>query len=233
MENNERSLSGWGPRRTKSGFPLSVARAAVLDRLRDQPQPLTLVSLMAATGLHENTLREHLSELGRRGLVRRHRAEPSGRGRPAWLYQLTVEQPVRSDYAGLAAALASVIARTSDDPGGAGAEAGEEWGRELARDRGAVPVSPATARHQVFRLLDDAGFDPHSEPGQPAEIRLTRCPLLEAAYRHREVVCAVHLGIVRGALSEYGADPSGSTLVPFAEPGACLLAIPPFDEDSS
>jgi hypothetical protein len=42
----------------------------------------------------------------------------------------------------------------------------------------------------------------------------------------------VHLGLVRGALEEYGADPTGSDLVPFAEPGACLLVVPPLDDAS-
>jgi len=204
-----------------------------VDRLRDQPEPLTLSSLVTATGLHENTLREHLAALVRRGLVRRHRAEPVGRGRPAWLYELTDEEPAGSEYAGLAAALAAAIARTNDDPGPAAAAAGEEWGRELARDRGASPRSTRAARDEVLRLLDDLGFTPEAVPERPREVRLTRCPLLEAAHRHPEVVCAVHLGIVRGALTEYGADPAGSALVPFAEPGACRLVLPPLDEDAS
>ena len=204
-----------------------------MERLREQPEPLTLASLVAVTGLHENTLREHLAALVGLGLVRRFRAEPSGRGRPAWLYELTDEGPARSEYAGLAAALAGSIARTSDDPGRAAAAAGEEWGRDLARDRGAVPTSPGAAREQVLRLLDDLGFEPETTRDHPADVRLTRCPLLEAAHRHPEVVCGVHLGIVRGALEEYGADPAGSTLEPFAEPGACRLVVPPLEADPS
>lgn len=192
-----------------------------------------MASLVTATGLHENTLREHLTALVRRGLVRRRRAEPVGRGRPAWLYELPDEEPAGSEYAGLAAALAGAIARTSDDPGRAAAAAGEEWGRELVRDRGAAHLSPSAARDQVIRLLDDLGFTPEVAPERPADVRLTRCPLLEAAHRHPEIVCAVHLGIVRGALTEYGASPAGSALVPFAEPGACRLVVPPLDEDAS
>ena len=204
-----------------------------MERLREQPEPLTLASLVAVTGLHENTLREHLTALVRRGLVRRHRAETSGRGRPAWLYELAGDESTRSEYAGLAAALATTIVRTSTDPGRVAAAAGEEWGRELARDRGAVPVTAVAARDQVLRLLDDLGFAPETAPEHPAEVRLTRCPLLEAAHRHRDVVCGVHLGIVRGALAEYGADPVGSALAPFAEPGSCLLVVPPLTRDPS
>ena len=220
-----------GPRTASAAAPLSASRAALVERLREQPEPLTLASLVAVTGLHENTLREHLAALVSRGVVRRRRSEPAGRGRPAWLYELIDEAPARSEYAGLAAALAATIARTSENPGRVATAAGEEWGRELARDRGAVPSSPGAARDHVLRLLDDLGFAPEVTPQHPAVVRLTRCPLLEAAYRHRDVVCGVHLGIVRGALEEYGADSTGSVLEPFAEPGSCLLVVPPVDGD--
>jgi predicted ArsR family transcriptional regulator len=83
------------------------------------------------------------------------------------------------------------------------------------------------ARQQVLGLLDDLGFESETDDLSPAEVRLTRCPLLEAAYRHTEVVCAVHLGIVRGVLEENGADPTGTRLFPFSQPHACLLVVPP------
>lgn len=234
MENNwGENLEGFGPRGADPAASLSPSRAALIERMREQPEPLTLASLVSATGLHENTLREHLSALVRRGLVRRHQAEPSGRGRPAWLYELANDGPARSEYAGLAAALAATIARTSENPGRVATAAGEEWGRELARDRGAAPVSPRAGRDHVLQLLEDLGYAPETTPEHPADVRLTRCPLLEAAHRHREVVCAVHLGIVRGALIEYGVDPAGSELEPFVAPGSCLLVLPPVDGDPS
>ena len=198
--------------------------------LRDQPEPLTQAALVRVTGLHANTVREHLQTLVRRGLVARSRAEPKGRGRPAWLYELTAVQPETAEYAGLAAALAAAIARTSATPGKDATLAGEEWGRELARIQGAAPRSPDAARDHVVAMLGDLGFQPEREASDPAAVRLTRCPLLEAAHRHPEVVCGVHLGIVRGALEEYGADPAGSDLVPFSEPGACRLVVPPLGQ---
>jgi predicted ArsR family transcriptional regulator len=224
VENN-RAL---GPRRGGPAPPLSAARAAILERLKDQPEPTTQAALVAATGLHENTVREHLTGLVRRGLVRRFRAEPSGRGRPAWLYE-HIAEPGGSEYAGLAAVLARTIARTSPDPTRDATDAGEEWGHQLARDRVAAATDPEHARELVVEMLDDLGFEPERDTGSPSTVRLTRCPLLEAAHRHPEVVCGVHLGIVRGALEEYGADPSGSDLVPFAAPGACHLVVPPVE----
>ena len=68
------------------------------------------------------------------------------------------------------------------------------------------------------------GFDPRPDDAHTT-LRLTRCPLLEAAEKHPDVICAVHLGIARGAMAEYGADDSAVDLLPVAEPGACLLHL--------
>ena len=221
---------GLGPRPASQVVtrpPLSRSRASLLETLRGQPEPTTLAALVGATGLHANTLREHLEALVKHGLVRRHRAEPSGRGRPAWLYEATgvTEGVGRSEYAGLAATLASAIHRTSDSPREDAIVAGTEWGHQLAQGRGTPRTAGETAaRHQVVELLDEIGFAPETDDRRSV-VRLTRCPLLEAAHQYPDVVCGVHLGIVRGALEEYGADPSGTDLFPFSEPGACRLDL--------
>lgn len=234
MENNPGSKRpaepGLGPRPARRGghrLRLSRSRAALLETLAGQPEPTSLAALIAATGLHANTLREHLAALVQHGLVRRRRAEPSGRGRPAWLYE-AVEDDQRSsrpEYAGLAATLASVILRTSDSPREDAILAGVEWGRELARSTGKPKQGKVSvARRQVVDLLEEIGFAPAYD-ARRFVVRLTRCPLLEAARTCPDVVCGVHLGIVRGALQEYGADPSGTELFPFCEPGACRLDL--------
>jgi predicted ArsR family transcriptional regulator len=230
--------SGLGPRPARRGsyqWPLSTSRAALLETLGRQAQPTTLAALAVATGLHPNTLREHLEALIRHRLVRRHRSAPRGRGRPAWLYE-AVEDDVRSgpsEYVGLAAALAAAIHRTSDSPGQEAMAAGEGWGHELAQRRG-LPrnIKISAARREVVNLLDDFGFAPTYDSRRQV-VRLTRCPLLEAAHKYPDVVCGVHLGIVRGALDEHGLDGSHAELLPFSEPGACLLhlrAFPKSDE---
>ena len=203
---------------------MSRSRAALLETLAGQPEPTTLAALIAATGLHANTLREHLEALEEADLVRRQRAAPNGRGRPAWLYRAT-NQEEHSEYAGLAATLAATIHRTSDSPREDGIAAGREWGRDLARVKGR-PQDPGglAARRQVVGLLADIGFAPVPDD-RLSVVRLTRCPLLEAAHRYPDVVCGVHLGIVRGALEEYGADAERTELFPFSEPGACRLEL--------
>lgn len=221
---------GFGPRkggRLPAGQPMSKSRAELLEIMQAQPEPTTLAALVTATGLHANTLREHLLALEKIGHVRRERAEPSGRGRPAWLYEATDPGDLggRSEYAGLAATLASAIHRTSRSPREDSIVAGTEWGHELASAHGRPPVKgQAAARREVIALLDEIGFAPQSDE-RASVVKLTRCPLLEAAYRYPDVVCGVHLGIVRGALKEYGADASRSDLFPFSEPGACRLEL--------
>lgn len=226
VKNNWTFEAGLGPRGAASTRPMSASRRAILEMLSDQPEPVTQAAIVQLIDLHPNTVRDHLEALVRAGLVRRFHAEPSGRGRPAWLYEALGGETAGSEYAGLAAALAATISATSPQPRAAATVAGEHWGHELARDRGATASSPVEARERVVDLLDDLGFAPETED-RPEQVRLTRCPLLEAAHRHPEVVCGVHLGIVRGALEELGADPAGAELLPFAEPGACRLVVPP------
>jgi predicted ArsR family transcriptional regulator len=203
---------------------LSGARAAVLDAVRAQPRPITLAALGSATGLHANTLREHLAGLEEHGLVRRERATPRGRGRPASLY-VAADPDEQSEYAGLVATLAAAIHHTSSNPRDAAVAAGRAWGRELAREKGgpSAPSRPA-ARRQVIELLSDLGFAPQTDDRNSLAM-LTRCPLLGAARRDPDVVCGVHLGIVRGALDEYGGDPERTELFPFSDPGACRLEL--------
>ena len=231
MENPDASPPPRGPRpaRTPSGRRLSPTRAALLETLQAQPQPTGIPALISMTGLHANTLREHLDGLQRVGLVTRQQAPATGRGRPGWLYTATHRSwdDRRPEYAGLAATLAAVIARTSPRPEEAAREAGEEWGQRLAREAG-EPVSeePRAAREKVTELFDDMGFAP--EPDEDVrELRLTRCPLLQAAYEQPGVVCSVHLGVARGVLAEYGAGTDGIELFSFVEPGACLLRLAP------
>ena len=220
---------------------LSVAQATILDALIDQPEPCTVAALSAQIGQHPNTIREHLDRLSTGGLVIRTQSVAQGRGRPAWLYSAV--RAVGSDrgareYAALASVLAAQVGRISAQPGADAIEAGRMWGRELVRGSqlrqgqisgSALSLSAVATRRTVVTLLDELGFAPCAD-ARVSVVRLRRCPLLEAAHRNPEVVCSVHLGLVRGALDELGAD-SGRTeaiaLYPFSEPGACRMDMFP------
>ena len=220
-----------GPAPVRSGpvdHALSGQRAVVLERLEQGTSPTPISTLADDLGLHTNTVREHLDALVALGLAMRDRAPASGRGRPAWLYAAVldrVEPDVRlRDYAGLTGALAAHLQRTSPDPGREAQEIGQTWGRELAAD----PPDSSTAdpSGRVVALLAGLGFAPEADAaGTTAALR--RCPLLDVARAHPEVVCNVHLGIVQGALEAYGGDAEPVAMEPFAEPGACRLHLTP------
>lgn len=151
------------------------------------------------------------------------------------------------EYVALALALIDQVSDSSPDPRGLARRAGERWGRTLAAHRrsdrrndardglggGRVPAStgdgtPVAPIGEVLDLLRDLRFEPHPAPenGDTKTVRLTTCPFLDAARRHPDVVCQIHLGIVRGAVQSLGGDPDAADLTAFAEPGACLLTLP-------
>jgi predicted ArsR family transcriptional regulator len=92
--------------------------------------------------------------------------------------------------------------------------------------RGREPKTPRQARREVVSVLADLGFDPQCDSGATS-VALRRCPLLDVARQHTEVVCQVHLGLVQGAMTQMGQDAAQADLRPFSEPGACRLILKP------
>jgi predicted ArsR family transcriptional regulator len=197
----------------------------VLLALRNQPDPVGIDALAQATARHPNTVRDQLNWLVAHGHVTRVAQPQVGRGRPAWLYQAVGTRPGDDDYVELAAALAWRLQDGSPDTHAEALAAGRRWGDDLVARRGAVPEpSPAAARRWTVELLDDLGYAPAPDD-EDREVVLHRCPLLQAAHRFPEVVCTVHLGMVRSALEGNGASAEGSELVPFSAPGECRLRL--------
>ncbi len=56
------------------------------------------------------------------------------------------------------------------------------------------------------------------------QISLHACPFRAVAREHPDVVCAIHLGLLRGSLERLGARVS-SRLRPFVEPDLCVAEI--------
>ncbi|WP_205787237.1 helix-turn-helix transcriptional regulator [Specibacter cremeus] len=232
MENNLPGKSPQGPRPggTEPVAPISKARASVLERLRGAAAPLSVDALAAATGQHANTVREHLEALVAAGLATRTTAARAGRGRPAWLYAPALPDAAPAGYAALAGVLAAHIAATSTSPAADGEQAGRQWADALRGARPLPGVAPAARRPRAVRLqvaehLRQAGFGVDANPAA-TELALTVCPILAAARNNPDVVCAVHLGLVRGLLEGTGLPAEGVRLVPFARPGSCALHLP-------
>ena len=74
-------------------------------------------------------------------------------------------------------------------------------------------------------------FDPELADPAPGtgerEIRLRACPYRDVAREHPDVVCAIHLGLLQGALTQLGDPPTTVRLVPFVKPHLCLAYLTP------
>ena len=225
-----------GPRpgRAEPVAAISKARAAVLERLRQMEGTLSVEQLALQTGQHANTVREHLEALTGDGYATKTAGPKEGRGRPAWLYQATAAPAAPVGYLALAAALAQHLASTSTNPAAAGESAGRSWARALPGTSrlGTVAAEDVPgkaggkiARQRVATALDQAGFGIQGNR-DATELTLTTCPLVEVAKGNPEVVCAVHLGLVKELLSGSGLPEGDVLLLPFAGPGFCTLHLP-------
>ena len=57
--------------------------------------------------------------------------------------------------------------------------------------------------HRIVTVLDDTGFSPRLNGGG-ARIELHSCPFMELARSRSDVVCTMHLGLIRGLMTGSG-----------------------------
>ena len=197
-----------------------VSRSRLLAILGESGRWLTVRDLAGNAGPRANTTREHLDQLVAAGLVERRLAEPRGRGRPAFQYRAKRRVDDAGAYRALAGVLADAVAQRHD-PAGDAIAAGERWGKKLVQ----APLESSTAPvDQLVELLDELGFDP-SLTVADSVIELRRCPFGSLARTQGNVVCNVHLGLMRGALRQLDSPTQTLSLVPFVAPSLCLAHL--------
>lgn len=212
----------------------SPVRRRVLAILRADDQPRDVRGLADQVALSANTVRAHLHVLEDAGLVVSHPEERERPGRPRLVYRVTAKAAEAGEgqqYRFLAKVLASYLAATAGDPAGAAEQAGRVWGHYLVDRPGPFEtVEPAAAVDRLVELFTQFGFAPELETQDPAapQILLRHCPFLDIAKDNQQVVCSLHLGLMRGALDELGTEVEARDLIPFAEPSLCVshLAVP-------
>lgn len=170
----------------------SYSRVELL-RLLTERDARTINELSVATALHPNTVREHLQRLEADGLVVRATEHRTTRGRPRVLFTAvmgegSVSSPVAKKKVRDAATRGDMMRRLIPDA--------EPDTRDLAPD----------TLHQLDAIIDhlsDAGFDPAFD-GAALTLDVTPCHHKSTQAAHRETLCAVHLGIMQGVLTEAG-----------------------------
>ncbi len=94
------------------------------------------------------------------------------------------------------------------------------WGERLA-----TPTDAATgdAISLLMTTLEALDFAPERLAAD--EIGLRNCPFLELADPARDVVCPVHLGLMRGVLDSLDTRWDVVRLEPFARPELCVAHL--------
>ena len=197
-------------------------RVRIVEELSAAEGGLDASELAGRVGLHPNTVRWHLGILADAGLVGSSPAARARPGRPRILYSLEPEPAEHGtdEHRLLATVLTGALARGEDGAARA-EEAGEAWGRYLlARDPLARPRGDGV--EEVVELLDEQGFEPSAHDD---EIHMARCPFHALAESQPEVVCAVHKGLMTGALSSLGSDLEVEGLDVFVRPDLCIARL--------
>lgn len=208
--------------------PIGESRARVLEALQAAGVPLGVGDVAARVRLHSNTARFHLDGLVNQGLAERDIEERETPGRPRTLYSAHHRSAPagQRSYRLLAQILSSYLASTRQPEKGA-LRAGEEWGRYLAEPPAPFQrVDAVAATRQLVETLDDIGFAPEAtSTGGKRKILLHHCPFREVAEQHQDIVCSIHLGLMRGMLAELGAPLTAARLDPFVEPDLCVTRL--------
>jgi predicted ArsR family transcriptional regulator len=211
-----------------TGIPLGQTRRRVLGLLR-AASPLGVQEVADRTGLHPNTARFHLDALAEAGLAIREPQPRATPGRPSMAYRATGggEPAGARRYRLLAEMLTSLITGVMPDPGSAAAAAGREWGAYLTQQP--PPYQrPGTSEaiERLTAIMEELGFAPQAvADGRRYRLCLRQCPFREVAQQHQDVVCALHLGLMQGALAQMRAPVTADRLEPFTEPDLCVAHL--------
>jgi predicted ArsR family transcriptional regulator len=124
--------------------------------------------------------------------------------------------------------LTSLIAGTTPEPGRAAEAAGREWGAYFTEQP--PPYQKLTTEEAIGKLtaiMAELGFSPRAEADGGGRYRLClrQCPFREVAQHHQDVICSLHLGLMRGALDRMRAPVGADRLDPFVEPSLCVARL--------
>lgn len=171
----------------------------------------TIGDLCEATGLHPNTVREHLQRLIEGGYVIQASEHRTTRGRPRTLYSAATgaadaSSPIARNKAKAAAVRGDLLRRVLPTPASA-----------LGRD----------ATYQLDALiehLEESGFEPVVDDEQ-LTVDLSPCPHAAGRAEDRPMLCSVHLGLMQGVLTEAGGPLAAEAVRTSAVPADCTVQL--------
>ncbi|WP_336641738.1 helix-turn-helix transcriptional regulator [Microbacterium sp. USHLN272] len=191
--------------------PISTYSRVQLLHLVQTRAQRTIGELCEATGLHANTVREHLQRLIEGGYVIAATEHRTTRGRPRTLYSAATgmadaSSPIARDKVSAAARRGDLLRRVM--PGATS---------DLGRD----------ATYQLDALiehLEESGFEPVVDDVQ-LTVDLSPCPHAAGRAEDRPMLCRVHLGLMQGVLTEAGGPISADAVRTSALPADCTVQL--------
>lgn len=188
----------------------SYSRVQIMHLVQTRSER-TIGELCEATGLHANTVREHLQRLIEGGYVIQATEHRTTRGRPRTLYSAVTGLPDAS----------SNVARDKI----AEARRRGDMLRRILHERDSELGRDAT--HQLDALIDhleESGFEPIIDEAQ-LTIELTPCPHAASAPEHRPMLCQVHLGLMQGVLTQAGGPIAADCVRAASRPEECTVQL--------
>lgn len=218
----------------------SPMRRAIVDILANlppdqsgSPAGLTAAEIAERLELHVTTARFHLDQLVE-GQYLSTRSEAGRVGRPRKVYRFQPGSLDASSAEDAMKALAGLLTEfwNSGTERISAEEAGERWVASHVEPSGQQPArTPGAWLAKVgatVDLLAEWGYTPEiatSDRGRTAEITLVDCPFLALARDNPEVVCGIHRGLLRGAMTAAGEPDAAVSLRPFVAPRRCLATL--------
>jgi predicted ArsR family transcriptional regulator len=209
----------------------SASRVEILHVLQQADGPVAVDVVAAQVTRHPNTVREHLDRLVAARFAVRTCESRTTRGRPRMLYEAvpraagaTLDERVRASLTRLLLSEYDDLDQFDDRTPEAG---GPSDGTSIAGLTCADVKNGGSLREQLAALevhLEDVGFDPQIDT-DGRTVHLHRCPFENLARDRTEVMCAVHLDVVRGVMAEQGGPLTAERLEPFVGPQHCLLHL--------
>lgn len=184
----------------------SESRVRILAMLIERPDR-TIDDLTTATGLHANTVREHLQRLTESGFVMQSVEHRTTRGRPRTLYRAASgdESPIIRRKAEEAAQRGDMMRRIMPD------------------------VDTHLNRHEQHQLdavvehLEESGFDPVIDE---KELTVDLTPCLHASGDDvAEVRCNVHMNLIQSVLLAAGGPLTVDGMREVCNPHDCVIQL--------
>jgi predicted ArsR family transcriptional regulator len=188
----------------------SYSRVQILHLVQTRPDR-TIAEICEETGLHANTVREHLQRLAEGGYIIQKTEHRTTRGRPRTLYSAATGAPGAS----------SPVAREKVNEA---ARRGDLMRRVLHTDASELGREATYQLDALVEHLEESGFDPIIDERQMT-VELTPCPHAAASPENRPLLCQVHLGLMQGVLTQAGGPIAAECVLAAANPAECTVQL--------